>query len=221
MKYVVVDLEMNNVAKGSGVRRRCSQETIEIGAVMLDENMQEVSSFRTYVRPEYNACIAPQIELLTGITFDMVENAPAFSEAFHMFTSWCLGTGDEVMIYAWSGTDYAQIAREVLLKDYAPSTEEAHLIKYPWLDFQAEFDQQLGFKKSVSLKNALNMAGLDFSGREHDALDDARSTAQLMKIFRDRELFEATLSRIEDVMKPSSGGVCLGDMFDMSAFYVA
>ena len=30
------------------------RETIEIGAVMLDENLQEVSSFKEYVHPEYS-----------------------------------------------------------------------------------------------------------------------------------------------------------------------
>ena len=49
MKHIVVDLEMNYVAKKSDARRICRMETIEIGAVMLDDNLQEISAFRTYV----------------------------------------------------------------------------------------------------------------------------------------------------------------------------
>lgn len=41
------------------------------------------------------------------------------------------------------------------------------------------------------------MAGIDFSGREHDALDDAGNTAELLHIFLDEELFEKTLRKIE------------------------
>ena len=54
MKHVVVDLEMNKIQQKSEARRICTQETIEIGAVMLDDKLQEVASFRTYVKPEYN-----------------------------------------------------------------------------------------------------------------------------------------------------------------------
>ncbi|MBQ7431134.1 MAG: exonuclease domain-containing protein [Butyrivibrio sp.] len=84
-------------------------ETIEIGAVMLDDNLQEISSFKTYVKPEYNDGIVKKITKLTGITNEMVKNAPTFKEALHMFTSWCLGTGDDITIYAWSESDFDQI----------------------------------------------------------------------------------------------------------------
>ena len=61
MKHIVVDFEMNNIQQKSEARRICTMETIEIGAVMLDDNLQEISSFRTYVKPEYNDGIAKKI----------------------------------------------------------------------------------------------------------------------------------------------------------------
>ena len=72
---------------------------------------REIGNFRTYVKPEYNDKIAAEIRNLTGITDAMVANAPVFSEAFRMFTNWCLGTGDEVTIYAWSDSDYNQVVK--------------------------------------------------------------------------------------------------------------
>ena len=54
MKYIVIDLEMNKIARSSEARKICKSEIIEIGAVMLDENLQEIGNFRTYVKPEYN-----------------------------------------------------------------------------------------------------------------------------------------------------------------------
>lgn len=77
MKHIVVDLEMNNIRQKSVARRICTNETIEIGAVMLDDGLQEISSFRTYVKPEYNDGIVPKISRLTGITDAMVANAPS------------------------------------------------------------------------------------------------------------------------------------------------
>ena len=218
MKHIVVDLEMNNVAKGSEARQICSMETIEIGAVMLDDDLKEISSFRSYVKPEYNTEITAKITRLTGITYEMVTDAPLFGDALRAFTEWCGSSGDEVTIYAWSGSDFGQVKKEIQLKKYNVSETEQELLQKPWSDFQREFDTYLGFERHLSLKVALEMAGVDFTGKEHDALDDARNTAELLHIFRDEKLFDQTLRKIKEVMEPSSIGSTLGDMIDFSAF---
>ncbi|MCR5216245.1 MAG: exonuclease domain-containing protein [Lachnospiraceae bacterium] len=221
MKHIVIDIEMNNISAKSEARRICTMETIEIGAVMLDDNLEEISSFRTYVKPKFNEEIEKKITKLTGITNEMVRNAPEFTEALRMFTNWCLGTGDDVKIYAWSESDYNQISKEMILKDYHFTEMEASILTNRWSDFQAEFDNHLGFERQVSLKMALDMAGVNFSGREHDALDDARNTAELLHIFKDEELFEKSLKIIKDVMQPKTIGSSIGDMFDFSMFELA
>ncbi|MCR5792495.1 MAG: exonuclease domain-containing protein [Lachnospiraceae bacterium] len=221
MKHVVIDLEMNNTCKKPGERRKCSMETIEIGAVMLDDNLNEVSSFRTYVKPEFNDGVVKKITKLTGITTEMVENAPRFNEALRMFTSWCLGTDDEVTIYAWSQSDYAQVSKEMVVKGYELSYEEVVLFDTEWFDFQQEFDTNLGFERQLSLNFALEMAGVDFAGHRHNALDDARNTAELFRIFKDEELFEKTLRKIRDAMVPTPLGNTIGNMVDFSKFVSA
>ena len=218
MKHLVVDLEMNTIRRKSEARKIWNMETIEIGAVMLDDNLEEIASFRTYVKPEFNDCIERKITRLTGITDDMVKNAPSFSEALKMFTNWCLGTNDDVTIYAWSESDYMQISKEMLLKNYQVSENEKDLLLNEWSDFQHEFDSHLGFQKQVSLKMALDMAGVDFFGREHDALDDARNTAELLNILRDTTLFNLTLRKIKEAMEPSKINNTMGELFDFSAF---
>ena len=80
MKHIVIDLEMNKIARSSEARKICKSEIIEIGAVMLDENLQEIGNFRTYVKPEYNDKIAAEIRNLTGITDAMVANAPVLGK---------------------------------------------------------------------------------------------------------------------------------------------
>lgn len=221
MKHIVVDLEMNTVKKKTEARKICSYETIEIGAVMLGDDLQEISSFRTYVKPEYNEHIMPKITSLTGITDSMVAKAPKFSEAFRSFTEWCTSAGDGFIIYTWSDTDYKQIVKEMVLKEYNPSDAERPVTDVEWKDFQKEFDNYLGFEKQLSLSFALEMAGVEFSGRQHDALDDARNTAELLQSFKDKELFEITLKKIEEAMKPSESGICLGEMIDLSGLKLA
>ena len=216
MKHIVVDLEMNNIKRKSEARRICSSEIIEIGAVMLDESLQEIASFRTYVKPEYNDVLAPNIRDLTGITNEMVANAPHFPEAFKMFAGWALGTGDEVVFHAWSDSDYQQLQKEMILKEYVLSEEEKVIMEHGWNDFQNEFDKRLGFDRQLSLSLALDMAGIEFSGREHDALDDARNTAELLQVVRDEALFDRTLRKIEEAMKSVSLGNTIGSLFDFS-----
>ncbi|MCR5303205.1 MAG: exonuclease domain-containing protein [Lachnospiraceae bacterium] len=216
MKYVVIDLEMNSVKKKSEVIKELKMETIEIGAVMLDEELKEISSFITYVKPEYNDRISPMITNLTGITYEMVVNSPVFNDALRMFTEWCLKAGDDVTVYAWSSSDYSQIYKEIKYKKYQVTEEEKKILSVRWSDFQKEFDSHLGFSRQLSLKMALEMAGIDFAGKEHDALDDARNTAELLQVFRDKELFNKTLKKIQEAMKPSSSGYALGDMIDFS-----
>ena len=209
---------MNNIRRRSEARKICTNEIIEIGASMLDENLWEIGKFQLYVKPEYNDVIVPKISRLTGITNEMVANAPTFSVAFKQFTNWCLDIKDDVMIYAWSNTDYCQVMKEIQLKKYKLSEEEHDLLDHGWTDFQNEFDIHLGFERQISLKLALDMAGIDFNGRQHDALDDARNTAKLLRVFKDEELFDQTLRKIEEVMKPSSLENTLGNLIDLSMF---
>ena len=218
MKHIVVDLEMNNIRRRSEARKICTNEIIEIGASMLDENLWEIGKFQIYVKPEYNDVIVPKISKLTGITNEMVANAPTFSVAFKQFTDWCLNIKDDVMIYAWSNTDHSQVMKEIQLKQYKLSEEEHKLMEHGWTDFQNEFDIHLGFERQISLKLALDMAGIDFNGRPHDALDDARNTAKLLRVFKDEELFDQSLRKIEEVMKPSSLENTLGNLIDLSMF---
>ena len=218
MKHIVVDLEMNNIRRRSEARKICTNEIIEIGASMLDENLWEIGKFQIYVKPEYNDVIVPKISKLTEITNEMVANAPTFSVAFKQFTDWCLNIKDDVMIYAWSNTDHSQVMKDIQLKQYKLSEEEHKLMEHGWTDFQNEFDIHLGFERQISLKLALDMAGIDFNGRQHDALDDARNTAKLLRVFKDEELFDQTLRKIEEVMKPSSLENTLGNLIDLSMF---
>lgn len=218
MKHIVVDLEMNPIKHGNEARRIGTNEVIEIGAVMLDDNHVEIASFRTYVKPQLNDGIAPAIRRLTGITNEMVENAPEFNVAFKMFTSWCLGTGDEFVIHAWSDSDYNQIKKEIEIKGYEPEDEERIITDVEWDDFQHQFDIHLGFERQLSLSSALDMAGIDFEGKAHDALDDARNTAELLKLFSDEALFDKTLRKIKECMTPTSIDCSLGSLFDFSIF---
>ncbi len=221
MKHIVVDLEMNEISrKYCEAKALCKMEIIEIGAVLLDENYTEIGHFKTLVKPQFNEEIEPLFERITGITTKMVENAPVFEDGLKMFLSWCQSVNDDIQLYQWSDSDLIQLTKELSLKEVILSEKEQHLLM-DWNDFQKEYGDKLMLHRQVSLKNAIMYAGLDFEGKEHDALCDARNTGTLLRIIRDPELCKDALDKVIEIMTPKTLSATLGDLFDFGELFEA
>ena len=220
MRYIIVDLEMNPVDRKNHAERMISKmEVIEIGAVVLDEAYQEIGSFKTLVKPEYNDIIERKYERLTGISTKMVRDAPVFTQAIHMFFSWCSSLGDQVEIFQWSDNDHRQIRKELELKQVELSLKEQELFG-TWKDFQEEYGKKLGLSGNLSLKNAIMYAGVDQEGTWHDALYDARNTAALFRTVRDPGACQKALGQVIRALKPEEKGTTLGDLFDFGSLAI-
>lgn len=216
MKYIIVDLEMNPVAtEYTEQRERCSMEIIEIGAVVMDESLLVLGEFKTLVKPQYNDKIYKKYQTLTGITTQMVAEAPSFATAYEMFANWCESYGEDYEIYAWSDNDYKQIAAEMKLKHYNNLEKMRPLSRM--VDFQKEYTEKLGVESILSLDKALTYAGVAFEGKRHDALCDAKNTAELFSIVRNEETCEKVLKSVMEAFKPKHIGGTLGEMFDFGA----
>ena len=63
------------------------------------------------------------------------------------------------------------------------------------------------------MKDAVIYAGVDFSGKEHDALDDAKNTATLLRIVRIPELCKMALENVIEAFNTEPIGTPLGDLF--------
>ena len=176
MAWVFMDLEMKPVDKQ--FRRQwdiCRQEVIEFGAVKLGE--------------DYN-------ERLTGIQNGMVADADDFATVLSAFALWC---ADAETVYAWSGSDLDQLRGEVKMKDVAFPLEE---LAGKWADFQKVFTRAVGLKRELSLEQAVNIANISFEGHQHDALWDARNTAELFRIYRDEARFQAVIEPLRAAVNP-------------------
>lgn len=216
MKYIFIDFEMNPVDKGFKKERKiCAMEIIEIGAVMLDEDLKEINSFKKYVKPTYNSEIGERFSELTGITTEMLKDKERFPEVLDSFVDWCIENTDpdeEFTVYAWSETDLYQLEGEIQQKDIEIS-DDLDYIMDNWVDFQLEFGRIIGIKGQISLEKALDMAGLAFDGKIHDALCDARNTAMLFAHSEDDENFQKTIDKIHESMQPPKPmTVSLGDL---------
>ena len=216
MKHIFVDFEMNPVDKGFKKERRiCAMEIIEIGAVMLDDDLNEVSSFKRYVKPQFNSEILERFSELTGITTEMLKDKEHLPEALTAFVDWCVDNTDpdeEYTVYAWSETDLYQLEGEIEQKDIEINDELDYILAN-WTDFQLEFGRIVGITRQISLEKALDLAGLSFDGKVHDALWDARNTAMLFAHTEDDEGFQHILDKINEVMQtPKPMTVSLGDL---------
>lgn len=212
MHRVFVDLEMHPIPRTFQEERQiCTQEIIEIGAVKLNDRNEEVSSFCEFVRPGYVKKIYSKFQKLTGITTADITEAASLSEVLPRFVKWC---GEEYEIYSWSDSDIWQIMNETSLKNL----EELPGLRYMynhWHDFQQEFCELLHLQKVMNLGRAVTLAGLDFSGREHDGLADARTTSLLYVESRDSKSFDRLRKLVIDVF--SGHTFTMGDMFDFGS----
>lgn len=218
-RKIVIDFEWDKV-KGKNYDRShpVRHEIIEIGAVMLDSDFQELSRFKCYVKPVFIEKISAEISKLTGITDQTLEGAKDFSATLEEFISWCEKDDGRYEIFSWSNSDLIQISKEIEGKGILKTERITYLLNN-WNDLQREFDSALGFSKQVSLANALFAAGLDGTGQFHDGLDDAVNTARLLCFLNDPEKQKTIIKKIKQIMSGETQvKTTLGDLIDMSMF---
>ena len=173
-KYVVVDLEMCHIPRGA--KRELfnwRSELIQIGAVVINEEMEMTDEFMSYVSPEFGE-IDSEIENLTGISAKDVEGAPKIREALCAFLEWL---PDDSVLVSWSENDELQIRRELEAKEIAIEGVGYYLDN--WIDCQETFGEKMDAQKSYKLSEALIISDINYDENQHDALVDARNTAQL------------------------------------------
>ena len=90
MNYLVIDLEMCNVPRDYRSRSyKYANETIQIGAVLLDEEFKRIGTLSQYVHPEHGV-IDPFIQNLTGIRNSQVKKAPRTIETISEGLIFCI-----------------------------------------------------------------------------------------------------------------------------------
>lgn len=183
-KYVVVDLEMCRVPSGRRTDKfHWKNETIQIGAILLDENLEVVDDFVTYVAPQYGF-IDDYINKLTGISRGDLVNAPSFKEALTKFVEWI---PHDSKVVSWSDNDKRQICREIEAKDVIISRMEDILEE--WIDCQKIFGDRMNSTRCYKLSEALVAADITYEDGAHDGKVDAYNAALLFaKMKREPEL---------------------------------
>ena len=135
MKHIFIDLEFCSCFRMSSP---LAAETIQIGAVLLNDKLELEKTYESLVSPDFAQSIPSAERKLTGITWDMVKDERGFIEVMEEFLEWAgiNGYDNDYLIYSWSDNDPLQLIRESRVKGL-PLTELGVFDR--WVDFQRCF----------------------------------------------------------------------------------
>ncbi|KAL6611324.1 hypothetical protein ACP70R_039252 [Stipagrostis hirtigluma subsp. patula] len=180
--FVVVHFEAT--CERSDAPRIYPQEIIEFPAVLVGAATGRVlSEFRTYVRPRHHPRLTAYCVELTGIQQRQVDAGVELREALAMHGAWLQASGaaDEsrLAVVTWGDWDCAtMLDSECRFKGLAkPACFDR------WVNLRVPFDATFGLGaggRRRDLPEAVRAAGLQWQGRWHCGLDDARNTARLL-----------------------------------------
>ena len=173
--WLVIDLEATTDEGGWPVTE---MEIIEIGATLVDRKGREVDHFQRFVRPQRRPLLTPFCRELTHITQANIDAAQPLSEVWASFERW-LGqhhTGLEGWV-SWGDYD-----RKQLLQEWQRLQLDSVLSNVPHMNLKQRFAKVRRLERPLGLNGALQLAGLQFTGQQHRALEDARNTARLLPL---------------------------------------
>lgn len=173
MRYLVIDLECTCWEYNDPNKQ--PHETIEIGAVLLNDQFEKIRDHGCLVLPQYNKILSEFCIDLTGITQKMLdkEGIP-FPDAIESLKK---QIDQDTTLCSWGYFDKDQLMKECKNWDIPYPFSDEHInVK---VEFMTKFK-----KKKCGLQKACRMLHLRFNGTPHRGLADARMTAEIFKLLR-------------------------------------
>jgi inhibitor of KinA sporulation pathway (predicted exonuclease) len=150
------------------------REVVQIGAVKIDMcSLAALGECALLVKPRFNPVLSPYFENLTGITnAQLAERGVNFRDAYDRFVAFC--DGDP--IYSFGRDDLVLIDNLALygIGDAAPLPQHNNFAV--WLRANGIVT------KGLHACDVAKACGAPFEGRDHDALDDARSLVAGLRV---------------------------------------
>ncbi len=168
-RVLVIDVE-STCWEQSPPRRQMS-EIIEIGLCVVDlQLLRRVERRSLMVKPMMSE-VSEFCTDLTGITADMVVDAPPLSEALHVLRNQYRAA--DRLFASWGDYDRDQFRRNC----------QSYDLKYPFgpthLNIKNLFSIGLGLKQELGIDAACQRLGLTMEGSHHRGVDDAWNIARL------------------------------------------
>ncbi|MCJ8748308.1 hypothetical protein PDJAM_G00163300 [Pangasius djambal] len=203
------------------------QEIIEFPAVLMNTHTGQIESeFHSYVQPQEHPVLSSFCTELTGITQEQVEAGLPLQICLSRFTRWLhtlqqerdvvfrrdhtqthtAASGKPCAFLTWSDWDLGVCLQYECKRKQISKPE----VLNSWIDLRATY-RIFYHRKPKGLNGALQDLGIEFSGREHSGLDDARNTARLAwRMIRDGCMMKITKSVSRAPLKSGAPvrGVC-------------
>lgn len=183
MYFVIMDLEWNN--SFNKMTQKFMNEIIEIGAVKLDEQLNEVGKFSELIRPVISKKLRSRIKNLTNISNEEVRTGRQFEEVIRDFEEW---VGDDAVVMSWGDTDLRTLLTN--FKWFLKKNSVTFIDKYA--------DLQKYCQCFINMEN-VQQAGLSYAAEcleidpekypHHRALDDSVLSAECFKKVYNEEKF--------------------------------
>ena len=172
MYYIIMDLEWNNAYMKSA--QKFVNEIIEIGAVKLNDNLQEIGTFSELIKPIISKKLRSKIKDLTHITNDDIRGGKPLSKVMKEFSNWI---GEDSVVLTWGDTDI-----RTLLSNYK------YFLNKDAIDCIKKYvDLQVYCQQFIDMEN-IQQAGLSYAAEclgidpeqypHHRALDDSLLSAE-------------------------------------------
>lgn len=201
MNYIVFDLEWNQCPDGKErENREIPFEILEIGAIKLNEEKQEIGRFHEFIRPLVYSRLHYRTREIIHIDVHALAEADPFPKVLERFQAWC---GEDVRYCTWGSLDLLELQRNIRyhkLENFFPFP-----LKY--YDIQKIFSLACEDGKSRrTLEYAVDMLQIEKDIPFHEALSDAYYTAlvirripQEMLAYYSVDYFRVPLKRSEEL----------------------
>ena len=173
--WLIIDLEATTDEGGWPVTE---MEVIEIGASLVNRQGRERDHFQRFVRPQRRPLLTPFCRKLTHITQANMDGAAPFTEVWPLFERW-LGQ-HQAHLEGWAS--WGDYDRKQLLQEWQKLQLDSQLSRVPHMNLKQRFAKARRLDKPLGLNGALQLAGMQFNGQQHRALEDARNTARLLPL---------------------------------------
>ncbi len=176
MKYIVFDLE----ATCWDQYDKSPNETIEIGALLINENKEIEAEFEQFIKPLKYPILSDFCKELTSIQQSDIDSASYFFEVIEDFKKWFDCESGEYMLCSWGFYDRKQFESDCQLNSLDDAWVNNHIsLKHQYRDIK-------NLRRAIGMKNALKHEKMTLDGFHHRGIDDARNIAKIfIKYFDD------------------------------------
>lgn len=173
--FIITDIEAtcDDQSNTHSTFNREFSEPIEIGAVAVNEKLEILGEFQTFIKPlNYHSQLTPFCTKLTKINQSDVDDAPLYKDAYQSFEAWFLQYSN-IEFCSWGRYDFYE------LKKFCERNQQKFHFD-SGINLKNLFAKSQKIGREIGLGKALTLSGLKFIGTPHRGIDDAKNIARLL-----------------------------------------